>query len=841
MEACVPPDPIPGQSVDAGLFRVLVEHAPLAIGLNRNGRVLYVNPAARALLGFSPSFDATDLPVPEVFVEADRTAVAERIARRTSDERQLEAYEARLQSADGTAVPVRVVPVWIGLPDGPAVAAFMSDMREREAAHEAYRSSELRYHRLVEQASEAIVVMDDSGRYVDVNAATCQLLGYDRDELLAMTPVQLIDERDLARLETALDRVAAGQLVRGEFRFRRKEGSVVEVDVSAGLLPDGHIQAVGRDITERTATDAERSRLVAAVDQSRDAIALADAKGRAVYVNHAFAVMTGLKPEEVLGRRSTEAIGERQPAATSKAIDTAREQHTSFSGPVRIQRPDGGSIDLELVITPLRDGAGEPMGFVEIGRDVTQERALEAQLNRAQKMEAVGRLAGGIAHDFNNLLTAIKGYAELLGQGLASGSPDPADLAEIRRAAERAGELTRQLLAFARRTRLEPTIIDLNEALADAEPMLRRFVPDDVELVVRHEPELGRVLADPSELERVLTNLVVNAIDAMPTGGTLTIETFNVAPGEAPASGLTGESHGAVAVAVSDTGVGIPPEEIDHIFEPFFSTKEPGHGTGLGLATVFGIVEQSNGRVSVQSAPGRGTRFTVCLPRVEADRGAALSELSATRTTRRGNETILVVEDEPSLRHLARRLLEGRGYRVVSADNATDALEIAATFGHPIHLLFTDVVMPHLRGPELAARLRRMRPGLPVVYTSGYAHEHEDHPPADGLFIAKPYAAEELFSVVRDALDGPSAERTCGRGRTSRRAVISTRQQHPCWLSSLADRWRSTCFRVRAGLAGSAELHPTVGRGWRGQCRQPNHPASLPIHPPAGRARTGLP
>jgi signal transduction histidine kinase len=410
----------------------------------------------------------------------------------------------------------------------------------------------------------------------------------------------------------------------------------------------------------------------------------------------------------------------------------------------------------EFSATPqLREG--RLVGILGIGRDVTERVQLEQQLRQAQKMEAVGRLAGGIAHDFNNILTAITGYADLLLEDLGATDPRRQDADEIHKAADRAAGLTRQLLAFSRQQVLQPTVIEVNKLVGDLEKMLRRLLGEDVELTTRLAPTTGRVKADPGQLEQVIMNLAVNARDAMPTGGKLTLETGNMDLDESYATDHYPARAGPfVMLAVSDTGIGMSEETQAHMFEPFFTTKEKGKGTGLGLATVYGIIKQSGGFIWVYSEVGHGTTFKLYLPRVEelAERAAAPAQARARPA--RGTETILVVEDEAPVRNVARQVLERHGYTVLEAASAEAALDLATRYSGTIHLLLTDVVMPGLNGRELASRLADLRNDARVIFMSGYTDDavtrHGVLEPG-AAYVQKPFTPDAIARKVREVLD----------------------------------------------------------------------------------------
>jgi PAS domain S-box-containing protein len=429
---------------------------------------------------------------------------------------------------------------------------------------------------------------------------------------------------------------------------------------------------------------------------------------------------------------------------------------------------DGSSIDVMASGSPLSAADGQLDGHIIVARDITERRRaeveraeLESQFRQAQKMEAVGRLAGGVAHDFNNLLTVIMGRSEFLRQQLPANDPLLRHVDVITQGAQRAAKLTGQLLAFSRRQVLQPKVLDLNGVIGGMAEMLRRLIGENIVLVTLPAPGLGRVMADPSQVEQILMNLAVNAHDAMPSGGRLTLETSNVVNDETYVRQHMGARPGAyVMLAVTDTGTGMSAETQARLFEPFFTTKGPGKGTGLGLATVYGIVKQSGGNIWVYSEPGHGTCFKVYLPRVDEATDAAESP-DAAGASPRGHETILLVEDEPDLRELALEILAMHGYVVLEAAEAGEALRLGDGHTGRIDLLLTDVIMPGMSGRELAVQLTARRPGLRVLYMSGYTADamakHGVLEP-EIMFLQKPYSPAALAHKVREVLDLPTGE-----------------------------------------------------------------------------------
>ncbi|MDB4996082.1 MAG: sensor protein, partial [Myxococcaceae bacterium] len=410
---------------------------------------------------------------------------------------------------------------------------------------------------------------------------------------------------------------------------------------------------------------------------------------------------------------------------------------------LRHLKRDRSTCDVEIFTHVLPAQGGRVVRFV-IVNDVTERQILEAQLRQAQKMDAVGQLAGGVAHDFNNILAAILSYTELIAGDLGAEHPSRPDLDEIRVGAFRAAELTRQLLAFSRQQVLQPAIVDLNSVVVGLEKMLRRTISEDVALLTDLAPDLGRVRVDRGQMEQVVLNLAVNARDAMPNGGTLTIRTFEAPP--------TSDGARRIAVSVIDTGTGIDAQTQAHIFEPFFTTKPVGKGTGLGLATVYGIARQSQGHVEVTSTLGHGATFTMYLPRVEDSLAETPKPVVRARSV--ATETVLLVEDEHALRRVAARILRKEGYYVLEAANAAEARELSTQHTGKIHLLLTDVVMPMTSGPALAAELLRARAAMRVLFVSGYADDRSaSHIPPDAAFLEKPFTPDGLIRKLRETLD----------------------------------------------------------------------------------------
>jgi len=506
-------------------------------------------------------------------------------------------------------------------------------------------------------------------------------------------------------------------------------------------------------------------KLSRAVEQSADLVCITDRRGTIEYVNPAFEQLTGYSRDEVIGQNPRLLkSGQQDPEMYRELWETVLAGKV-FRGILANRKKNGELYYLEKTITPVRDAAGEITHFISNDRDITERRRLEAQLQQAQKMDAIGKLAGGVAHDFNNLLMIISAYAELMQDSLVPEHPLRSNVHEILTAARRAADLTRQLLAFSRKQVQALKLLELNPIIEEIGKMLPRLIGEDIELVLTPGEALGKVKADPVQIEQVVMNLAANARDAMPEGGRLTIETSwahldetyiqrhsNVPPGE------------YVVMTISDTGEGIAPHHLSHIFEPFYTTKPEGKGTGLGLATVYGIVKQNQGFIWVYSEPGQGTTFKIYLPRI-ADMRKEITLVRPAAECPRGAETLLLVEDENAVRRSASEFLARNGYTVLEAENGEDALRISRGYPEPIALMVTDVVMPQLSGASLARLLAGERPEMKTLFVSGYAESTIlKHGVVDvsRRFLQKPFGLKDLARKIREVLDSGAAAATAG-------------------------------------------------------------------------------
>ncbi len=532
-------------------------------------------------------------------------------------------------------------------------------------------------------------------------------------------------------------------------------GFVVVTAAALYVLLARRARSIRAAESARLAADEERARLATAVEQAAETIVITNRDARILYVNPAYEQVSGYPRAELIGRNPSVVQSGQQGRPFYDAMWATLREGDTWHGTLINRRKDGVVYEEEAVISPIRDSGGSVVNYVGVGRDVSRERALERELAEAGRMEAVGQLAGGIAHDFNNLLTAITGYGELLRDEVAADPAAQADVDEILRASRSAAALVRQLLAFGRRQILDPAGLALDGLVDQLRPILGGLLGPGVTLEVRSEARLDPVFADPGQLEQILVNLAVNARDAMPDGGTFSLAMANVEVTAEDDRSDAVEPGRYVVLTASDTGSGMDDATRVRVFEPFFTTKPFGRGTGLGLATTYGIVKQSGGHLFVDSKLGRGTTFTLYLPQhigpVTPRPAAAPPDSPAG-----GSETVLVVEDDEAVRMIIRHALERLGYRVLVASNSTEAQALMASEHGPLPLLVTDIRLPGLTGPALAARLRTERAGLRVLYVSGYAGDamvRSGLLGPDDAFLAKPFSAGDLARRVRALLD----------------------------------------------------------------------------------------
>jgi PAS domain S-box-containing protein len=645
---------------------------------------------------------------------------------------------------------------------------------EHKRAEEELRENEERLQGLMDASPIGISWSDMEGNIKYVNRKFSELFGYTVEDIPTVTEWRRLAYPDPAYRQTVpllyvMLREAQKQekeVLPIELTIACKDGSIRYVE-QMGAFVTNRMMVMYKDITERKrAEEALREsedRYRDLVEHSQDLICTHDLKGKILSMNQAAAKLMGYE-KELLLRMNIQDILAPEVRDRFKEYLNEIEKQGETKGEMLIQTKTGEKRVVEYSNTLRTEGISTPI-VRSMAHDITErrqaekdKRALEEQLRQSQKMEAVGQLAGGVAHDFNNLLTVIQGYCDLILKDLDEKNRFFQDMQEIKKASEHATSLTRQLLAFSRKQILQPKILDLNDLVLNMDKMLRRLIGEDIELVTLLSKDLGRVKADPGQIEQVIFNLAVNARDAMPKGGKLTIETADAELDEHYARSRIGVKPGRyVRISVSDNGIGMPSGVKDRIFEPFFTTKEKGKGTGLGLSTVYGIVKQSGGNVWVYSEPNQGTTFKIYLPMIE-EAADFLSQTFIPTKPFLGTETILLVEDEEAVRKLASTILQSNGYKVLEAGNGEEALRIAQEQnGNPIHLILTDVVMPGMSGSQLAERLVSQWPEMKVLYMSGYTDNaivHHGILDQGKPYIQKPFNPSALAEKVRDILDG---------------------------------------------------------------------------------------
>ena len=755
-----------GLAASEARYRLLADHSTDIIARYApDGRVLYVSPAVKTVLGYDPHTIVGTYPFAlrhEDDAETTHTAIHRALAFKEAAR-----TEHRFRHADGHFVWLETVGTAVHDPATGEVREIITtsrDIVDAKASEEALKASEEQYRLLFETNPMPMWAFETvTGRFLAVNNAAVAHYGYTRDEFLQMTILDVRPPEYAHEVLSVEERLKSNTNDLPGRHHRKKDGTVIDVDLTVHPLPFGGRASrlvLINDVTQKHELEAafrESSQFVRAIlGSSPVAIIATDLDLRVVQWNRAAERLFGWRADEVMGEQSPLVASDVNGAGMDQLREALLDGDSLAGREDEVARKDGSRVKVDVSVAVIHNAAGAPAGFVTLAVDLTDRTRLEAQLLQAQKMEAVGQFAGGIAHDFNNLLTVITAYAELLIADTSEAAPKRADLLEIRGAAARAAALVRQLLAFSRRQVLVPSVIELNAVVREVEQMLRRVLPPTVNIVTSLDPELRAVFADTGQVEQVLMNLVVNARDAMPDGGILTITTANATGRSvANAAGADPALASGVMLTVSDTGCGMSREVQDRIFEPFFTTKGVGKGTGLGLSTAHGIVIQSGGRLGVSSTEGVGTTFTIHLPAaIEPRANSDLTQPEALAAEKRGSGFVLLVDDDVAVRYVAKRILESSGYTVLVATDGPEALLLHSQYRSRIDLVITDMIMPTMTGAMVASALRAEDPRLPVILMSGAA----DDAMASALdgepvtILRKPFTPDAFIRTATEAL-----------------------------------------------------------------------------------------
>ena len=747
--------------------------------LDQRGIITYVNEAIKEY-GYSPE-ELIGKHIFEFVHPEDREKANYHVNERRTGERKTTSFEVRLLSKKRIYLTfeiktkeVELEPIFVLEAEGmyssekPNPDYFLGtlgiarDVTERKQAERLILNSRERYKKLFEASNDGIIFMDDN-KIIECNPKTLELFSCTEEELVGkqldeLSPTKQPDGRDSKEKGEELFNQAYGndsQLF--EWRFLRCNGTEFDANIrliSIDIWGKPHLLAYIRDISEQQRYEKEINMLAHAIMSISECVSVTDIQDRILFVNDAFEQTYGYKKGELLGKKIDIIRSPNNPTDVLEAILPATLQG-GWQGEILSQSKDGREFPIFLSTSVIRNNNNKAIALIGVAKDMTERKLLENQLRQSQKMEAIGSLAGGVAHDFNNLLTVIRGYSELLLSKLSKKDPLIVSVKQIDKAAERAESLTRQLLAFSRRQILKPSVIDLNELIHEMEKMLQRIIGEDVNFITVLDSDLGKIKADRGQIEQVIMNIVVNARDAMIEGGKLTVETKNVYLEDTYVQNHPPVIPGHyILLAISDTGLGMDRETQAHIFEPFFTTKETGKGTGLGLATVYGIVKQSEGFIWVYSETNKGTTFKIYLPMVE-DEVDTMKRNNISHPSLKGDETILIVEDEEDVRALIHETLHLYGYRVLDAPHGDSALLICNKLSNEISLIITDVVMPKMSGRELVDKVTSKLPEMKVLYMSGYTDNAIVH---KGLlepgthFIQKPFTPLALLRKVREVL-----------------------------------------------------------------------------------------
>ena len=743
---------------------ILINTPQISISLDPEGRIVFANTHFLQLVGYNEDEvlggDWFELFIPSHCRELIRSVFHTTMQRK--DTAEFSTYENEIVSRNGEVLNVAWSNVLSKDISGNIidVTCFGVDLTERKRAMEALRESEARHRTILMTTLDGFWIVDTTGRLLEVNHTYCRMSGFSEEELLTMTIADLEANENPEAVTMHMQKVIATGGDRFESRHRRKDGSLFDIEASVQYSPlEQRLCFVFiRDISARKeaerALEESENRFRMSFYTSPDAVNINRLEdGCFIDVNEGFLRLTGYTRDDVLGKSSLQINLWCDPEDRNRLVNELRDKGYCENLEAEFRRKDG-SIAIGLMSARILEWQGEAH-ILSVTRDITSHKQLENQLIQAKKMESIGRLAGGVAHDFNNMLGVILGYAEMAMDQVTEDQPLHSALQGIRQAAERSADLTRQLLAFARKQTVAPQVLDLNQTLEGMLNMLRRLIGEHIDLAWLPGAEVAPVKIDPSQVDQILANLCVNARDAIGDTGRITIETGNLLFDQNYLADHADAAPGEyVLLAVSDDGCGMDKETMRHVFEPFFTARQAGDGTGLGLATVYGIVKQNNGFINVYSEPGRGTTFKIYLPKYGRKADIPLDIVA--NDTQSGSETILLVEDEPMILEMVTLMLQRQGYQVLAAATPEEALRLADEYAGKISLLITDVIMPEMNGRNLANALGKLSPGLKCLFMSGYTANVIAHHGVldDGVqFIQKPFTMKDLGGKVRDTLE----------------------------------------------------------------------------------------
>jgi len=747
-------------------FRILAEKSPNMIFINVNGKVVYVNNKCEEIMGYSKNeFYATDFDFMTIISKDSVPTIKENFYKHSKGI-DVDPYEYSLINKKGQIVNALIATKIINYEDENAILGIITDITVRKKAEDALRKSEERFRTMFSQNSAVMLLVDpsDNQKIIDANKAAEDFYGYKRSQLLEMSIGQINIMSDEKRSATMKNVLSQSQ---NYFQFVHKlsDGKLRDVEVYASPIIQQEkpcMFVIVHDITKRKQAELEITRLATAVEQAVESIVITDVNGTIKFVNNAFEKITGYKKSEAIGQNPRMLKSGKHGKELYDDLWRTISNGKKWQG-VIVNRKKNGTLYYErAVIFPLKNEHGEIINYTGILRDITLERKLEQQLQQVQKMEAIGTLSGGIAHDFNNILTVINGHAEIGLMNAKESDPVHEDLISILNAGKRAEKLTSQLLAFSRKQIHELKVIDMNQTIKDLDKMLRRLIPEDIKIISNFTPDLPYIKADPGQIEQVLINLIINARDAINDKKSDSgKKEINVITKLVDLDSLFVDSHPGshtgphIFLSVQDTGTGINEEVRNRVFEPFFTTKEVDKGTGLGLATVYGIIKQNDSSIYLESKPGEGTTFKIYWPvTTESPDKDYIERINQNEYS--GKETILFVEDDEDVRKFACTALKSFGYNIVEAQNGRNAIQIIDNSKLSIDIIVTDLIMPEMNGQELAKYVNKKMPNMKVLFVSGYTFEHlvKDGEIEENInFLQKPYKIQNLLKRIRETLD----------------------------------------------------------------------------------------